>query len=171
MKRNGFTLIEILVTLSVGGTMMILGVNIVHQTLKLASEARANCTQLQSSRQITTQFRRDLHAATNAEVASNQQLILEVDDARIVYEAKNGRIRRTQSLSDGKQHLTDLLLLANAQAEFEELANPRRIALTISHDVKLYGVPPRVDRRLEAVVGSQLERADSVPNTNSEETR
>lgn len=161
-NRNGFTLVELLTTVTVGSTLMVLALNLVHQTMLLSQAARDRCQRMQSTNLFIDQFRQDIHAAKSVVVTPDQELTVEFENvAAVIYRAIDNRITREQQPINDRAHRETLNLGDHAHCHFKLLKSPSRVALTIASETDIAD-SQRVDRHVEAVVG----RFGVAPPTN-----
>ena len=153
-RRHGITMIEVVVTMTVGSTLMVLAIGLVHQTLSLSTASRQRDDHLRSLNLLSRQFRVDVHRATDCTVPSPDQLQLEMPDETVVtFQAESNRVTRTQPTSDGRTRRAVFSLLSNSSARFQLIGDPDRAVVTVVRPtIKVTGKEV-VDRRTEAVVG------------------
>jgi prepilin-type N-terminal cleavage/methylation domain-containing protein len=153
-QRRGFTLVEVLVTMSVGSTLMVLAIGLVHQTLTLSTVARQRDDHLRSLNRLARQFRDDVHHSTACTVTTPDQLQLEMPDESVVtFRAESNRVTRMQPTSDGRTRKATFLLLSNSSTQFAVLDDPNRAVVTVARSTITVPHKDVVDRKTEAVVG------------------
>lgn len=59
--RAAHTLVELVVSMTVGSALMVLAVGLLHQSLSLASTARTRANQFRTLDRLAQDFRRDAH--------------------------------------------------------------------------------------------------------------
>jgi hypothetical protein len=153
-KRAGFTLIELTVTMGAGGTLMFLAIGLVHQTMSLSSIGRERCDHQRTTTRLASQFRRDVHRAQqySVESPSSVQLVLPGDGV-VSYQAEDNHLIRLQPLDDGTTRREVFRLEERSSVTLESLQDPTRAVLTIMHHPPATAAQPRLDRRVEALLG------------------
>lgn len=156
-QRAAFTLVELSITMAAGGTLMMLAIGLVHQTMSLSATDRQHCDHQRATDRLAAQFRSDVNQAQSCTVESGQniELILPGDD-RIQYEADGNQLIRLQPLGDGTVRRESFRLDEHASASFELLDEPARAAVTIRRQAPHSNLAPRIDRHVSAVVGRRI---------------
>jgi prepilin-type N-terminal cleavage/methylation domain-containing protein len=153
-QRHGFTLVELLVTMILGSTLMVLAVGLVHQTLSLSSASRQRDDHMRSLNRLARQFRFDVHRATTCTVTTPDRMQLEMpDDSVVTFRAEANRVTRTQPTSDGPTRRAAFLLLPDSSIQFEALDDPVRALVTVARPMITVSHEDVIDRKTEAVVG------------------
>jgi prepilin-type N-terminal cleavage/methylation domain-containing protein len=161
--RQAFTLIELLTTLTVGSTLMILAVSMLHKTLQLSEVSRERAQRIQSSSLFADQFRRDVHAAISAECPNNLHLVLESPDHSIIeYTIGTNTIEREVRRGTGQLEREVLHLGKLGQGTFDIMKQPERVALTIGSKLTPTSDALRVDRHIEPIVGRSNHTAELI---------
>ncbi len=160
-NRRAFTLIEMLVSISVGSVLMGLALGMVHRTMRAESTARTNAQVERTAARLSRQFRHDIHQAQSISLDGQQtdtpSLRLMLSDQRpVTYQIERGRVLREQQQGDEQTHREVFSFPDDHSLLFAELAEPSRAVLTVEHDTKLVGISPQVRLHVEAVVGQFL---------------
>lgn len=153
-SRSAFTLIELSITMAAGGTLMLLAIGLVHQTMSLSSMGRRQADHQRTTTRLATQFRHDVHRAkqSTVESPSGLQLIL-AGDNRVSYRAQGNRLTRLQPLEDGTTRRDVFTLHEHSSVAFRALDEPSRVELTILRYAPLTDAQPRPDRGIQALLG------------------
>ncbi len=152
--QPAFTLVELLTTLTVGSTLMVLAVNLVHQTMLLSQTARDKVQRLQTTNLFVDQWRREIHAAQSVEVNSDQEVTINLqDDLPVIYKIVEHQLIRLRQAVNGVTERDALQLGERTNCQFEMLLEPQRVALTLESQLDGPDFQRRIDRRVEAVVG------------------
>lgn len=163
---RGYTLIELCVSMSVGSSLMVLAVGLLHQTLSLSSVAKSHADQHRAMERLAQDFRHDVHLAVAANVDEPTAIDLEREDGSIIrYRADSLRIRREQQ-SDGKiQRREEYQFARPVAVQFEILAQPDRVAVNIRSATDAIGPQTAPARTLGAALGRRLahQRAEVNP--------
>ncbi|MGI9455342.1 MAG: PulJ/GspJ family protein [Aeoliella sp.] len=162
--RPAFTLVELLISMSIGATLMALAIGVVHRTMNLQSAARAQEASHRAAAQLSRQFRRDIHRS--ASVALNDggvTLSVETPSGILptTYAFDDGTLIREQIKGDGRRHREQYHFGRHAQFDIRVEPEPRRIVLTVEKAV-IARETPRVLLHCEAVVG-RLAQFDPTP--------
>ena len=163
-KRKGFTLVEMLVVISVGSTLMMLAIGLVHQSMTLSKAVQSNSARLHATNRFIDQFREDVHTSNNVVCQDSKSLNIEFVDAsssrtkQIRYTSSNNKILREEVLFDDKIRREELVLSEQGFGHFEIDSDERIARLTIEKksdqkDSEMKDAPPRLDRKVEAAIG------------------
>ncbi len=161
--RKGFSLIELLLAMSVGSTVMLLSVGLLHRTMAQVSRATDRAEHQAALNRLVESFRRDVHNAVEVELRSPQELRLQLSSgAEVTYQYESHVVRRSQRVNEEQAGRDSFSLLPRTNIEFSLLAQPQRISLNVTAETELDNEPPVVDRRSEAVIGrlANFERAE-----------
>ncbi|QDS86864.1 hypothetical protein EC9_10390 [Rosistilla ulvae] len=171
--RPGFTLIELIMAMSIGSVLMLLAIGVVHQALTFSKLGQGRADQDRTLVRLDRQFRNDVHRSRGFELTDRQTVELTIDDnRRVVYAIDENQIQR-HTADDGKQQDRELFLLDDRSTiELQMLDAPQRLGIVVRSDTGLQGVPQRTDRQIVAVPGllyQQLPNRDTSP-PDAEET-
>ena len=101
-RRSGYTLIELMVVLSVSSTLLMVAVGWIHQSMTLASAMRDRQHHHQSLMRLSRQLRDDVHRGVSASMASDEQLVITfADGKKLSYTIKENGIWRQSIGGDG----------------------------------------------------------------------
>lgn len=162
MRRNGTTLVELVLSMSAGSAVMLLAISLVHQTMTLTETSRHRSDCNRTLDQLAQQFRRDVHTAAEMNIISNDALTIKnLDGSQVTYTAQNQVVVRERKYASQEKENERFVLADASSANFQWMPNPERASLIVSSDSGLYGVAPRVDLRVETLVGrwQTLERS------------
>ena len=132
-NRNGFTLIELIVTMTTGSALMVLAIGLVHQSMSLTSLNRERADYQRTCGRLATQWRGDVHRASEAAAPSEVSLDL-IDSAGDVvsYRSESGRVIRRQPLKDGQVRTEYFELNDRTVVTFRVADAPRRATMTVA---------------------------------------
>lgn len=151
-KRNGFTLIELMMTITVGSTLLILAVGLVHQAMSFGSQSRDQADQARSRNRLATAFRQDVQQAKSCQIDSDQQLNLSMaDGSQVTYLATANQVSRTQPLDNGQTRHESFEFSAISTIVFERLSEPDLAVLTIVRSLPT--AETRIESQVAAVIG------------------
>lgn len=132
-KRTGFSLIEMTVAITMGSTLMLLGVGLIHKTMEARRAAVEMIERENTLSRMAAWFRRDVRTAAELQMRENG-LQIATDRGEVVrYEVREGSLSRINK-QDGDEW-REAVDLAGLQCEFEAIDNPRRISLLISSPI------------------------------------
>lgn len=158
-KRKGFTLVEMLVVISVGSTLMMLAIGLVHQSMTLSKAVQSNSERLHATNRFIDQFREDVHTSNNVVCQDSKSLNIEFGDAsssrtkQIRYTSSNNKILREEVVPDGKIRREELVLGDKVFGSFELDSNEQIASLKIQKDLEAQDAHLRLDRKVEVVIG------------------
>ncbi len=156
-KRNGTTLVEMLVVFAVGGTLLTLGAGMVHQSMLISRAAASKCDRLHSANRFFEQFRLDIHAASQFRCPSKDSMVIQrKDGSQIAYACENYLIKRTQIRSNGSKQNETLTLDEKAVGILGVREEARIATISIQTAPGLINSQPRLDRSIEAVIGRSI---------------
>ncbi len=167
IKRNAFTLVELLTTMTMGSSLMLLAVGLVHQSMSMSKLAKIRGEHDQSLARLAQQFRSDVHTASELISISSESLTLRLtDESMVIYKRESANVTWAKTgLSSEVAHET-FRFDERCLATFTKQSNPNRVVLQIERPVESTEFSPPVDLRVIAVVGRwhQLEQAgDKLP--------
>lgn len=165
--RLGYTLVELLMTLTVGSTLLVLAIGMVHKSMLISESTQRRCEQLLATDRFVEQFRNDLHYGKQVDCDSASELsVVCGDNSKIAYRAEANRITREQSLDTNQIRREELVLDDNSFGQFKKHSQSNITGLTIRSNIDLCDTETRIERNIEAVIGllrSNLEIAESTP--------
>jgi prepilin-type N-terminal cleavage/methylation domain-containing protein len=136
--RSGFTLTELMVTMSVGSVLMVLAVGLVHQSMQLTATTRRVADEHQAISRLASQFRDDVRRADQVRIESDKVVRISIPErGEITYSAEAATCTRTM-MDPAVEPRTnwagseEYRLLPGGQIRFESLEQPRRAALVLS---------------------------------------
>lgn len=110
--RRGFSLIEMLVVISVGTVLLMVAMTVLYTLKETQSKARQRLTEGRMTARLADQFRDDVHAAVRMERMPDEaaspgitvwQLTIDPDTS-VRYEIGDRVVRRVLNSGDGKTH-------------------------------------------------------------------
>lgn len=167
-RQNGFTLVELLVSLTLGSVLLTLGLSLVHRTMRVDSAAKANAEVERVAGRLSQALRYDVHRASELQLPdnsapdrSNQQASLKLtlqSGQVITYQRTELGLLREEQLDPQRTRHEQFPLPDDHIASFSELDEPPRLVFTIeclthSPDTPPLEAPRQLKLRVEAVVG------------------
>lgn len=161
---RGHSLVELMICMSVGTIILMIGTGIVHRTMRLESATRQQADMQCTANRLARDFRRDAHRAAAVAVVEEAGRPAAVqfdqpDERPITYTLRNGMVLREQVLADRQTRREPYYLAPGYVAEFDEVYRPNRAVLTLRHDSEYVGEAPRTLAHVEAEVGRLLRLA------------
>jgi hypothetical protein len=151
--RRAATLVEMVMTMSAGTSLILLAIGLMHQTLTLSRQASGRADAQRSLARLAMLFRDDVHRARAVAVENDDQLNLELaDEGRVLYRFVDHRLTREYQRASGKVEHERFAFDAGHSATFQSLREPTRAGLIIRHDPGLYKVPAKTELHVEAVL-------------------
>lgn len=153
-RRQGFTLIEMLVAISFGSSIMLTAVALVHTAFNLQSQAQSRLEQASTLDRYVEQFRRDASVAGRVELPAETTLkLFSVDELRVEYQVEENQITRRAFDGDELQQVEPVQLDAGRTARFAQVDSGHCVVLEVlaSEDSQSAGAPPSVRQTVVAV--------------------
>jgi hypothetical protein len=137
-SRRAVSMIELLIVMSACTVVLTLSSSLIVRAMRAHTQSRAYSASERNALRLSSQFRRDVHAAQSAVASGNAQrgdpfLRMELtEDQQVEYSLFDGTVLRLMS-RDGKRTAREAYAFpAGCQLIIRELELPRRIALTIA---------------------------------------
>lgn len=153
-RPYGFTLIEMLVAISFGSSIMLTAVALVHTAFKLQSQAQTRLEQASALDRYVEQFRRDASLADRVELPTERTLkLFFVDEQQVEYLSDKNHITRRAFDGDVLGQVEPVQLEAGRTARFAQVHSGRCVMLDIleSEGNQSTGVPRSVRQTVVAV--------------------
>ena len=165
MNRNsGFTLIEILATMTMGSGLMLLAIGMVHQMMKLSTETHAIADEHRTVSRLARQFRNDTHLAESFLQTEPTAIALKLsNETTVAYSINLNEVVRNEMGGEQSIRREQYRLPADFSVRIKSQNEPQRLVLTISRDSEFRAASPRVEREISAVVG-RLQIFEDDPN-------
>jgi len=155
MKRSkAFSLIEMLMTMTMGSSLMLLAIGLVHQSLSLSKLGKARSEHDNSLNRLAQQFRSDAHSASAVLAASAESLQLSMPDSTTVtYRAEESSVRREQTALEGPQSHERFQFEPLCNIQFRVPADSSLAQFQLERNFKNHEFPVRIDLQVIAQVG------------------
>jgi prepilin-type N-terminal cleavage/methylation domain-containing protein len=155
-NRNAYSLVELMVTMSIGSSLMLLAVGLVHQSFTLSSTAKSRIDHQRATDRLSHDFRQDVHRASEAIIDQPEQVeLVRSDGVRIRYVADGSRVQREETLNGEVQRREAYRLSESLLATFQTVNQPRRLILQLSPTASNLPVTTPA-RQVAAVLGRTL---------------
>ena len=154
-RREGFSMIEMVVALSTGSALMVIAIGLVHRTMTIHSAVELDANLQKAAARLSRDLRRDLHRSTSFAL-TDETLTLEFDsksfgEAPVYYFAK-GKVRREQSRDENRRR-EYYDFGPQSEIHVDGRTDPQRIEFLIRERTPITHAPGRLLLRVEAVVG------------------
>lgn len=154
IKRNGTTLIEVMLSTMAGSLIMVLAIKLVHQSFQLSSQTTARTNHSHSLNRLARQFRNDIHHASSIQVVSDVAMIAESSNGtRTIYRFADGRVEREQTDNDNVVGHEQYPLIADTRVRFSKQSNPERGLLRVENQSGFANSVVRLNLNVSAVAG------------------
>ncbi len=159
-NRRGFTLVEMIVTISTASVLLTLATGVVHRMMRFESMSRQRASVHRTAVRLSHDFRHDVHQAEGFEVSDSPDQpptirLMLPDGGDATYQVAGQRVLREQQLDDERVAREIYDFPADYQVMFSQ-STPRLAGLTVVHNLPLVGVDPRAVLHVEAEVGRLL---------------
>ncbi|TWU32983.1 PulJ/GspJ family protein [Novipirellula artificiosorum] len=152
----GHTLIEMVVSMSVGTSLMVLAVGLVHQSMRIKSISDERSDQNRTTQRLIQHFRDDVHHARSIETVANGMKIITPDEQQITYLVETEQVDRMETRPDGRVRRESYLLAKSFAAAFAVTSDQQQAEVVIQ--CVFENEKPRIDRRGIANVGRLADR-------------
>lgn len=161
-RRNAFTLVEMLMTMTMGSSLMLLAIGLVHQSMSMSKLAKVRGEHDQSLARLAQQFRSDVHLASELVSFSPDLIHLKLaDDSTVTYKREAATVTRDKT-GPGTDIARELFRFdERCMATFTSETYPECVVLQVERRVENSEVSSPVELRVVAVLGrwQQLEQA------------
>ena len=168
LHRTAFTLIEMLITIAIGSSIMVTSVSLLHKSFQLHKTVNERVQREQLLDRFIQQFRSDLYAATDVEILPTSRVLLEfADQDEVVYFAQGSQLVR-ESTRQGRQRQS-VELGQSMTASFDLTDDGQRVVLVVRHQAE-----PSIKlerRRIEVAIGRFSASSSLTHNTLAEEPK
>ncbi len=157
-NRRGVSLIELVIVMSAGVTIMLAAIMLVHRALLIVEHANHVQRVHSAMQRLAKDVRHDVQNATAlAAISENQVELVHGDASRIVFSINGRSLLRTQQWDDGKKRFETYLLPDNASVrwsgELSGNSSTRAIGLDIYQKLNAGARPNRLELQIKSVPG------------------
>ncbi len=153
LKKRGFTLIEMLVVISVGSLLMALSIQVLERALTISSNTAEQLNESRNLNRLADQFRHDMHLATVFDVESAVHLLVRQELGSVIYSYVNGNMQRVETKPDGAIRYELYNIGQTRTVSFSQRDQVDRVIMTIETRTSLKHAPTRTERVIVAVMG------------------
>ncbi len=168
-SKTGHTLIELVVSMTAGGTLMALAMGLVHQSMTWSSIGNSRAAHDRECQRMVDQFRSDVHRSDQVVNGESKFQLLRGDELSVIYKTEANKITRTEADEDDTVRRESYTLADSYTASFDYSESKNEASLSIRFDTDSYGYESRIDRHAIAKLSRLLQRSN--PNTDDRETR
>ena len=153
-RRNAFTLVEMLMTMTMGSSLMLLAIGLVHQSMSMSKLAKIRGEHDQSLARLTQQFRVDVHLASELTSVSTDLLSLKfADNSLVTYKYGAANVTREKT-GPGSEVARELFRFdERCLVTFANQLSPNRVVVQVERRMENTEVPSPIDLQVVAVVG------------------
>jgi hypothetical protein len=162
-SRRAVSMIELLIVMSACTIVLTLSSVLVVRAMRTHAQSRVNCDAERNALRLSSQFRRDVHAAESAVAENNAQrgdffLSMQLtEDQQVEYSIVGGTVLRLMSLDGKSTAREEFAFPAGSKLTIRELESPRRIALTIVNQPTFDKAPEGIPRAIALAVPLSLD--------------
>ncbi len=162
-RQRGFTLVEMIVTISTASVLLMLATGVVHSTMRFESMSRQRAEVHRAAVRLSHDFRHDVHRANGFRISdrADQPHTIRLtlpEGSEVTYQVTRQRVLREQRLGAQQVARETYDFPANYQVMFSQSA-PQMAELTVEHHLQLVGVDPQTVVHVQAEVGRLLRLA------------
>ena len=157
-KRNGYSLAEMLVVITVASVLLSIAAQLVTRAMRIDTTWREQGDVARSMSRLAHDLRQDIHQARSLIVTQDPQALelTRVDGAKVSYTVAAEEIVRSSQRDDEQLEREYYKISADQQVEMRSLSDPPRVELLVTQAVKLVGEPSRVILHVSVEVGRFL---------------
>ncbi len=163
--RKAFSLVEMLMTMTMGSSLMLLAIGLVHQSMSMSKLAKIRGEHAGSLDRLAQHFRGDVHAAAEVVSVSSDLISLKLaDESTVTYKVEGSNVTREKT-GPGTEVARELFRFdERCCATFASQASPQRIAVQVERRLENTEVVAPIDLSVVAVVGrwQQLEQTGGI---------
>ncbi len=133
--RRGSTMIEMVISMGVGSSLMLLGIGLVHQSFRLSRNTQSQSDIERSFSRLSQQFREDVHGASDVSLRSNDSIELaQSDEIHILYRRDGLRLVREYRHETEPTATESYLIGPRGIVSFEFVPNVEQVTLRIDRE-------------------------------------
>ena len=171
-KQRGFTLVELIVTISSASVLQMLATGVVHRTMRFESMSRQRADVHRAAVRLSHDFRHDVHRANGFRIGdrADQPPTIHLtlpEGSEVTYQVTRQRVLREQRLGTQKGAQQVARETYDFPAKYQVMfsqSEPRMAELTVEHHLQLVGVDPQTVVHVQAEVGRllRLEKVEEI---------
>lgn len=130
IRRVGFSLIESMLAVTLGSVVMVMAVGLVHRSMAYHADTQSRIEISHAFNRFTESFRRDVHGATQVQIANNNLTLVNELGESIRYFA-NGRQLNCERILNNVKHSEHVELAPDQTVEFIWSRSPQLCSLEL----------------------------------------
>lgn len=167
--RQGFTLIELIVFISVGSVIFFLSIQLIHLSMQISQKAKEQWQQDATLSRLSRDFRQDARQAIGFDLSSKTQLSIDSRSGPSVeWRVEDGRVRRLIQ-QDQKTAIEDYPLARDYIASLELEPTLKIIRLTVHRVSETMEQLTRIERLIECQPADATTWKTTTSTTNATE--
>lgn len=163
IRRVGFSLIETMLAVTLGSVVMVMAVGLVHRGMVHHADTQSRVEISHAFNRFTESFQRDVHGATQVQIANNNLMLVNEGGESIRYFANGSQLNCERTLNNAK-HSEQVELAPDQTVEFAWSESPQLCSLELRATAS--DTTTRTLRRIVVAVG--LNCADRQPTVSVE---
>ncbi len=154
-RRRAFTLVETLMTMTMGSSLMLLAIGLVHQSMSTSKLAKLRGEHDRSIARLAQQFRRDVHSASEIQSCAPEKVTLSMNDgSTVTFKVEGTKVTWEKVSVDSVVAREWFQFDTRCNAKFAEHSKPKGVVLTVERKVEgAEALALPVDLRVLAAVG------------------
>ncbi|WP_372717528.1 type II secretion system protein J [Novipirellula sp.] len=155
MKRDqqGHTLIELVVSMAAGSTLMALAIGLVHQTMTMSNVSSERASHDRDSQRLVEQFRWDVHHSEEVQNTADSFVVVRNDAHTVDYQSEGNEVIRIEHRDRNEVRRESYTLAESYVATFSKKQDQQQATLEIRYVPDQRGYADRVDRQITATAG------------------
>ena len=159
MQRTGSTLVELMLSMTAGSTIMLLAISLVHQTMTLTEKSNFRSDHQRKLDLVGERFRRDVHLAESVSqtigvsVDDTALTLVLTDHSEVSYSAIGNTIVRQSKNSPNGNEFDRFVLDPSSAARVQVTTSPDRAVLTVLSQTGINERPTKLELVVRTIVG------------------
>ncbi|TWU24935.1 hypothetical protein Pla52o_12320 [Novipirellula galeiformis] len=170
MRRMfGHTLVELVVSMAAGTTLMVLALGLVHESMTMSALSKERASHDRNSQRLVDQFRADVHRCETIECDSNGCRLTLANNHTVEYSIQDALVIRNESRKKQRDWREPYSMAKSYRVAMSVVDTADEALLEIRFSPAQTGYESRVDRRVTATIGRRkLMRQTSPAETDSD---
>ncbi len=152
-RKFGFTLIELIVSMSIGSLLTSLAIGVVIQSMTMTTSTTAWIDEERAANRLVEQFRRDARHASTFIVESAQNVAMQLSSGAVTYRVEENQVIREETFSDDVAARDRFFVGWHRTVAFAETTNPVGMSLAVTRDTELKNYGRQTDRMVMVTLG------------------
>ncbi len=151
--HQGHTLIELIVSMAAGSTLLGLAMGLVHQTMTMSNVSSERASHDRDSQRLVEQFRSDVHHGEDVRSTAESFVVVRNDGHMVDYRSEGNDVIRREHRDGNTMRRESYTLAESYVATFSKKQDQQQATLEIRFVPDQRGYPERVDRQITASAG------------------